>query len=359
MDTNLPHNIPHISYFTNIEKSFYFYACDTLRMAHLSLITAIHHISITTNTTMKAPTATLLLLLLTSILTLTSAHQQHQPQPIISRIVGGNESTPDAYSFMAGFWVQENPDQPFLKITCGGSLVAPQIVLTAAHCKFPNEDVKYFAYLGDHDVSSLTNDDEEGFSVEEVLVHPEYNETYELENDLMLLRLKEDTSEFMPLELASSFPSDGVATVAGWGLLEFEGNMTDVMMEADVSVLSVEECDDYLMNKSMPPYPDGNGFLCAQGNGTDACGGDSGGPLFYSDGGVFKQVGVVSWGNGCADPEHPGIYADVPYYMDWLTENIADMSSRYVPESSAWTVFESGRGYFAFLSMAGVYLFGL
>eukprot|EP00815_Leptocylindrus_aporus_P001617 CAMPEP_0116067276 /NCGR_PEP_ID=MMETSP0322-20121206/10904_1 /TAXON_ID=163516 /ORGANISM="Leptocylindrus danicus var. apora, Strain B651" /LENGTH=286 /DNA_ID=CAMNT_0003554035 /DNA_START=59 /DNA_END=916 /DNA_ORIENTATION=- len=286
---------------------------------------------------MKTPTATLLLLLLSSsrLLAPASAHSQRQ-QPIISRIVGGNESTPDAYSFMTGFWVQEDPNVPSFQITCGGSLVAPQIVLTAAHCKYPNEDASYYVYLGDHDVSSLTNDDEERFLVEEVLVHPEYNETYEYENDLMLLRLNGDTSAFQPLELASSFPSDGVVTVAGWGLLEFEGNTTDVLMEVDVSLLTVEECDNYLVNVSMPPYPDGDGFLCAQGNGTDACAGDSGGPLFYSDGGVFKQVGVVSWGSGCADPDHPGVYADVPYYMDWLKENIEDMSSRIPESSSAW-----------------------
>jgi len=259
---------------------------------------------------------------------------------------------------MTGFWVQEDPNVPSFQITCGGSLVAPQIVLTAAHCKYPNEDASYYVYLGDHDVSSLTNDDEERFLVEEVLVHPEYNETYEYENDLMLLRLNGDTSAFQPLELASSFPSDGVVTVAGWGLLEFEGNTTDVLMEVDVSLLTVEECDNYLVNVSMPPYPDGDGFLCAQGNGTDACAGDSGGPLFYSDGGVFKQVGVVSWGSGCADPDHPGVYADVPYYMDWLKENIEDMSSRIPESSSAWTVFQSGQGYFALLSMAGIYLFG-
>ena len=96
--------------------------------------------------------------------------------------------------------------------------------------------------------------------------------------------------------------------------------LLDVWME--VNVLSVEECDNYLVNATMPPYPG------AQGNGTDACAGGSGGPLFYSDGGVF------SWDIGCADADHPGTYADVPYYMVWLRENIEDMSSRYASTSS-------------------------
>ena len=69
------------------------------------------------NLTMKTPTATLLLLLLSSsrLLAPASAHSQRQ-QPIISRIVGGNESTPDAYSFMTGFWVQEDPNVPSFQI---------------------------------------------------------------------------------------------------------------------------------------------------------------------------------------------------------------------------------------------------
>ena len=111
----------------------------------------------------------------------------------------------------------------------------------------------------------------------------------------------------------------------GWGDVDERDDvskLSDVLMKVDVNVISKDECDD--SSGSMGGYSDSykgqisDNMLCAKANRKGACQGDSGGPLVRGN----TQVGVVSWGIGCASPDFPGVYARVSRAYDWIREEV-------------------------------------
>ncbi|RWS00825.1 hypothetical protein B4U80_07788, partial [Leptotrombidium deliense] len=109
---------------------------------------------------------------------------------------------------------------------------------------------------------------------------------------------------------------DGIATVAGWGYhYSGENRISDKLMALDVQLLETEECHAYsIFNDDL--------MLCAgyvEGK-RDACQGDSGGPLVHDIDGVTVQIGIVSYGEGCADVGKPGVYTNVAKLVPWIEE---------------------------------------
>jgi trypsin/PKD domain-containing protein len=199
---------------------------------------------------------------------------------------------------------------------CGGTLIAPTLFLTAAHCiddsgqTIAPQDI--FVYMGDVDLR-LPNPPENFFDVVMVDRHGSYDATTH-RNDLAVLTL-DRPAPFAPMRVirldeAPKWAPGTLARIIGWGDTAYGGPPSDVLLEADVPIRPDSDCAAaYPGTPQIPPFDSGT-MLCAApvNGGVDTCQGDSGGPLMVGDGPNLVLVGVTSWGVFCADLDFPGIY---------------------------------------------------
>ena len=226
-------------------------------------------------------------------------------------VVGGGPAPSGAHRFMAS--LQDGTGFAF----CGGSVIASGWVLTAAHC-VPDEDASdLYVVTGRRDLSDTGTG--QRIKVSTVYVHPDYaNSTH----DAALLRLSTATTA-PAIKLATALNDNleapgTLVTVAGWGdTLPTMGLFsTNELQEVDLEVVSDDECGTTNVGFDAPTG------VCAAALLKDSCQGDSGGPLFHGSGTSAIQIGIVSYGTGCALPLFPGVYSEVnnSAIRSWITQ---------------------------------------
>lgn len=251
-----------------------------------------------------------------------------------ARIVGGVAAEPDAWPWMAAILSSQSTN-PDWGIYCGGSLIHPRWVLTAAHCVSeedgsfdPNQEIDVI--VGIHD---LTKDQGERIHVSRIIINPDYDHVL-TDGDIALLEL-ETPSTKTPVPLIAQGLDDplvvsGDSTAIGWGATQSDGSGgSNVLLQVTVPIVTNAECQ---RSENVNGYGATitDNMVCAGviEGGRDSCFGDSGGPLIIANGDGWLQVGIVSFGppDGCAIPGAYGIYTRVSRYTDWIARNICDAS---------------------------------
>ncbi|XP_058791263.1 trypsin-1-like [Phymastichus coffea] len=235
------------------------------------------------------------------------------------RIVGGMETQVNEYPWVALLTYKG-------RFYCGGSVINSKYVLTAAHCVDRFQKGLIGVRILDHDRNSTLESKSQDFRVAEVIRHSAYS-TVNYNNDIALLKLQgaiKFDKKMRPVclpERAKTFTGQmGIAT--GWGATEEGGPVSNHLREVSVPILSNAEC----RASKYPARKITDNMLCAgykQGQ-KDSCQGDSGGPLHIKYDALHRIVGVVSWGEGCAQPGYPGVYTRVNRFLTWITRNTED-----------------------------------
>jgi secreted trypsin-like serine protease len=222
-------------------------------------------------------------------------------------VVGGTRAAQGEFPFMVR-----------LSMGCGGALYSSRLVLTAAHCVGgTGTNTSITATLGVVDLQSSSR-----IQVRSNYVYraPGYNGNGK---DWALIRLATPVTGLATLPIATTTAyNSGTFTVAGWGAAREGGGQQRYLLKAQVPFVSDASCQS--------SYPDliPSDEICAgfAAGGVDTCQGDSGGPMFRRDASnAWIQVGVVSWGNGCARPNYPGVYSQVSTFASAIASAAASL----------------------------------
>jgi len=256
-----------------------------------------------------------------------------------NRIVGGEETLIAEYPWQVALLFNSENVQAQ---GCGGALVGTEYVVTAAHCTIGNDPADVFVAIGETILGVASDAESFVVGVEIIINHPDYDDDT-TENDISILKLVEpidleSNPHIKPICLpqAGSIFAGEKAVIAGWGSIESAQPSVAHLLSADIEIFPDDDCGAVtdVMTSDM---------ICAglKEGGKDTCQGDSGGPMIAKDednNGAATLVGVVSWGYGCADAGSPGVYAEVSHFVDWLEENMPDLSTCSPPAESTWII---------------------
>jgi secreted trypsin-like serine protease len=246
------------------------------------------------------------------------------------RIFGGEAAPSGSWQsqvVLFGKPLDARPSDPTSHV-CGGTLISPTWVLTAAHCFPPAIPISEVGY-GGGELATLARVD-----VKRVISHPRYDPA-RFDNDIALIELVSPVTTVEPARLAAFQGAvldtgGATVTVTGFGKTE-SGNRSDTLLQVDIEVFDTQDCARLLRQalsaegsrRNLDQLAFGPNQLCAgsRTKAADSCQGDSGGPLWNLVGDRWLQVGLVSWGlRRCGTIGVPGVYTRVSAYADWIVE---------------------------------------
>ncbi|XP_077291820.1 trypsin beta-like [Arctopsyche grandis] len=228
------------------------------------------------------------------------------------RIVGGQEAKIEQRPYQVSLITTDADDTNYL---CGGSILSRRWILTAAHCL---EGIKAVEVRAGSDHFAVG-----GFTVKTMKykIHPQYNSAtkdYDIAVlDLMTNILPINNKTIKAVALAPSgtnLPNGTAVTVSGFGTTREGGQVSETLMEVTINIVDRATCQKAYNTIT-------SRMICAgvTGGGKDSCQGDSGGPLVRDSDNI--QVGVVSFGIGCARKDYPGVYSNVSNLRSWIKSN--------------------------------------
>ncbi|NWU72301.1 CATG protein, partial [Pterocles burchelli] len=247
------------------------------------------------------------------------------------RIIGGWEAKPHSRPYMAHLSIGSQSG----RFQCGGFLIRPDAVLSAAHCcswnmlVFPGRKVNITVTLGAHNINK-EEPSQQKFHVGHWVIHPNYSADTII-NDIMLLKLK-PRAKLTKKVSHTRLPSHSehvepgtICKVAGWGWTSMAGDKTSVLMEVDLKVQCEKVCEEEKFFK-------GNylcqSMICAgdEDGKKSTFRGDSGGPLVCNG----KAHGIVSYG-----PKHrifPKVLTRVSYFEPWIRDELRKFALQDLPD---------------------------
>ncbi|XP_043918444.1 plasma kallikrein-like [Protopterus annectens] len=232
------------------------------------------------------------------------------------RIVGGVNAEIKEWPWQVSLQIKANT----IKHVCGGSIINSLWIITAAHCfDVIKKPETWRVYAGFSQLSTITSQTFY-FKVKQIIKHPLYRGT-EHGNDVALLELTTPIN-FTDCQMPICLPQKDVKMESyescystGWGYTQEQGSVSDILQKALIPQIPRDVCQSKYKN-----YNISNLLLCAgfKEGGIDACKGDSGGPYVCKRLEAWYLMGITSWGEGCAQAGHPGVYTRVTEFRDWI-----------------------------------------
>ncbi|XP_005403508.1 PREDICTED: chymotrypsinogen B-like isoform X2 [Chinchilla lanigera] len=228
----------------------------------------------------------------------------------LARIISGEDGVPGSWP-----WQVSLQDKTRFHL-CGGSLICPCWVVTAAHCEVKTTDV---VVLGEYDLNSA-KEDVQVLRIEQVFMHANFS-SETANNDITLIKLATParfTETVNPVCVPCAiahFPPGTPCVTTGWGMTRFNPPETpSKLQQAVLPLLSTDDCKNYwgdLVTEKI---------ICAGANGVSSCTGDSGGPLVCQMDGAWTLVGIVSWGSDTCSTSLPTVYTRITALLPWVLE---------------------------------------